>query len=286
MLNIKYILIGTAFIALLSSCNSWDKPEPIPAYVYIPELKLANKPSLGTLKQDFTESWVYDNGNLLGAFPIPSLIPIIGTGEHTLSIYSGIHNFGIRTMPILYPLLDKIDVKLTLASGKVDTIFPVVKYRDDITAAIIEDFEGGSSTFSTKFTTKGLELTKDDPFEGKQCGVFNLDTINAFISVGSNDISTFPTNGRRVFLELYFKSDVKLLVQLKGFDNTDEFTDSIELLNPSDEWKKVYIEITDQVQASQYKNHKIVLQTGLPIDGTGFLKLNGKVWIDNFKVLY
>ena len=286
MLNSKYLFIICGISFLLSSCNSWDKPEPTPAYIYIPEIKLATKPYLGTLKQDFTESWIYDNGQLLGAFPVPGLVPIIGTGTHTLTFFAGIHNFGIKSQPVLYPLLDKLELSINLVPGKIDSIVPVVKYRDDITAAIIEDFEGSSSTFSTKYTTKGLELTTDSAFEGKQCGIFRLDTINPIITVGSNDISTFPTNGRRVYIELHFKAEIKWLLSLKGFDNTDELTDPIEVFNPSAEWKKVYIEITDQVQASEFQNHKIILQAGLPIDGSGFLKTEGRVWIDNFKVLY
>ncbi len=286
MNNIRYTLVAALFLALFSSCNSWDKPEPNPAYVYIPEIKLANKPYLGTLKQDFTESWVYYDGQLLGAYPIPGVIPILGTGAHTLSIFAGIHDNGLKSQPDLYPLLDKLNVSVNLVSGKIDTIFPVVKYRDDITAAILEDFEGGSTTFSTNLVGKGIQLTNVDPFEGKQCGVFNLDTLSPLIEVGSNDITTFPTDGRKIFLELHYKNDVDFLVGVKGYNSTDSESNYLVGLRPSSTWKKVYIDITEDVLLSQYKVHKILIQTGLPYDGTTFQRNEAKVWIDNFKVLY
>lgn len=285
MNTIKYLLIASVNLVLFSSCNSWDKAEPTPSFIYVPEVKLANKPAFGTLKQDFTESYIYLDGQLLGVYPIPGMVPILSTGSHTLTVFGGIHNYGIKSQPQPYPLLDKVEIPVNLVSGKIDTLTPVVKYRDDITAAINESFEGGNTILSATLKGKGILLTTQDAFEGKQCGLFQLDTLSPLIEVGSVDLN-LPNDGTRIYIELHYKNEVDFLVGIKGYNSTDQLSTYIVGLRPSTEWKKVYIDITDYITASEYTNHKIILETGLPFSGTTLTRDKANVLIDNLKVLY
>lgn len=284
-MNRPLLLLG-ALLFLLSGCDSLDKAEPTPSYIYISSVELASKPFFGTTSQDFTEVYAYIDGNLLGAFPIPGLIPVLATGDHTFSLFAGVHMNGIKSSAEVYPVLEKYEVPIKLEAGKIDTISPVLHYRADVSIGLLEDFEGVANIFTAKLQGDGVIKDNTDVFEGNYSGALKLDTIKPLIEVGTVDIS-LPKDGRRIYLELHYKNDVDFIVGIKAFNTAnDGITEYIIGLKPSTEWKKVYVDITDQVLVYDYSYYKILIETGLPIDGNTYKVLTGKVLIDNFKVLY
>lgn len=281
----RWILLSL-FGFIFFGCNSLDQPDPVASYVYIPEIKMANKPGYGTIRQDFREAWVYLDGTLAGAFPIPGLVPLIKSGNAEVTVFAGIYKNGIKETAELFPLVDRSTHLLQLTPGKVDTINPMVQYRDEITPLIVEDFEGSLSVFTDKPNGYGITFTNTDVFEGLKSGVMEMDTLYPLNEVGSFELNNIPRDGTKVYVEMHYKNEVDLLIGLKGYSSIDQGTQYLVGLRPSSEWKKVYIDLTDQILASDFPNYKLLLQAGLPFDGVKITKDKARVLIDNVKLMY
>ncbi len=280
-------IIGfSLFVFMVIGCNSLDKPDPVASYVYIPNIKMAVKPGYGTINQEFKEAWVYLDGTLMGAFPVPGLVPLIKAGNGEVTVFAGIYKNGIKETAELFPLVDRSTHVLNLTPGKIDTIMPLVKYRDDITPLIVEDFEGSLSVFTDKLNGYGVTFTNTDVFEGAKSGVMEMDTLFPLNEVGSFELNSIPRDGTKIYVEIHYKNEVDLLIGLKGYSSNDQGTQYLVGLRPSDEWKKVYIDLTDEVLASDFPNYKLLLQAGLPFDGVNITKDKARVLIDNVKLLY
>jgi hypothetical protein len=279
-----YSLISFLFLA--NSCNSIDSPDPVASYVFIPSLEMVNQPGYGSLKQNFTEAWIYLDGNLLGAFPIPGLVPLIKSGQGELQIFAGIHNNGIKETAELYPLVERAKINKLFTPGKIDTIYPKFAYRDDVTPLLIEDFEGSISLFSEKLKGKGVKFITDDVFEGTKSCALELDTLQPLNEISSIELNNLPKDGTRIYVEINYKNEVDFLVGLKGYSANDQATQYIVGVRPSDTWKKIYIELTNEVLSSDFPNYKLLIQTGLPFDGVKITKDNARILLDNIKLMY
>ena len=280
------VLFYITFLGFIFSCNSLDKPDPVASYIYIPSIAMANQPGYGTARQDFTEAWVYLDGNLIGAFPIPALVPLIKAGNGEITVFAGIHVNGIKSASELYPLMDRYVKVVKLTPGKIDTIQPVVGYRPEVTPIIIEGFEGLASVFPDKLHGKGISFISDDVFEGTKSGALEMDTLAPLNEVASFELNTLPKDGTKIYVELHFKNEVDFLVGLKGYSGINEATQYIVGLRPSTEWQKVYIDITDEVMASDFPNYKLLIQSGLPFDGNKLTLDKARILIDNVKLMY
>lgn len=270
----------------LAACNSLDRPDPVASYIYIPSMKMQAKPGYGSVQQDFPLAFVYLDGVLMGTFPVPATVPLIKAGDGEITVFAGIIKNGIKETAEAYPLVDRYVQTVKLKPGQTDTIYPTFKYRDDVTPLLVEDFESTSHLFTTLFNGYGIQFSGTDVFEGFKSGVMEMDTLKPLNEVGSFELTTLPHDGTKIYVEITYKNEVDLLVGLKGYSAFDSATQYIVGLKASDVWKKVYIDLTDEVLASDFPNYKLLIEAGLPHDGTKFLKLNARVLLDNVKLMY
>lgn len=283
MLRIYFVLL---IIVGLFGCNSFDQPDPVASYVHIPSMSMKAKPGYGSVQQDFPLAFVYLDGTLMGAFSIPATIPLIKAGDSEITVFAGIIKNGIKETAEAYPLVDRYVKNIKLTPGKVDTIWPVFSYRDDVVPQIVEDFESSAHLFPTILNGYGIGFTANEAFEGFKSGIMLMDTIKPLNEVGSVDLTTLPHDGTKIYVEISYKNEVDLLIGLKGFSSIDAATQYIVGLRPSDTWKKVYLDLTDEVLASDFPNYKLLIEAGLPHDGKQFLKTEARVLIDNVKLMY
>ena len=68
-------------------------------------------------------------GLFLGAFEIPSQIPILYQGEHEFIINPGIKENGISGSRIIYPFYSSYETTQTLSLNEHHTIAPVTNYK-------------------------------------------------------------------------------------------------------------------------------------------------------------
>ncbi len=269
--------------------GSCDKPDPIASYVYIPKMEFSAGSGQGTSLQDFPIIYAYANGKLLGLYPVPGLIPVIAAGNTDMVFFPGIFRFGIKSLPDIYPAALRIDKVIDLQPTEVDTFTPVFTYDPKVNVLLTEDFESNGSVFSNTIQGTPLSLGDESVFEGSKSGILYADTIKPVTEVSSIPLSGIPDdNSRRVYIEMNYKTETPLAVGLRGFNNNSSLSETyyIVVLNPTDTWKKAYIDVTTEVVTLKYDNYQILLQTGLEFTANGYLKLETKAFVDNIKLLY
>ena len=287
----KRFFLFVSLVVCLVACN---KEEQIPAYIKL-EAFTVNAPG-GAAHQKLPHAWVYVDNVFLGGFPVPGGIPVLAEGEKEIEIYPGIRENGSRQTPTLYPLMGAFKQNVQLVAGQTVTVTPIASYFNIVTSPVggVENFDGASvfpfddldgdnSTF--------LEVGSADGFEGKY-GLLKVDTSHVANWVMIRQVMEgLPTNGDRpIFLEMHYKNDTPFEVRLFGSNQTGSDTEVIPLFqfNNSENWNKIYINLTDFIASSKYPQYQIQFRTTLPIDLTTgkYVQTQGNVYFDNIKVLY
>ncbi len=280
------VLVFTAGLLILGAC---DKADPIASYVYVPKMEFAAGSGQGSSLQDFPIIYAYANGKLLGLYPVPGLIPIIASGSTDMVFFPGIFRFGIKSLPDIYPAALRIDKLIDLQPTEVDTFTPVFTYDPKVNVLLTEDFESNGSVFSNTIQGTPLSLSAESVFEGSKAGLLFADTLKPVTEVSSIPLSGIPDdNSRRVYIEMNYKTETPMAVGLRGFNNNSSLSETyyIVVLNPTDTWKKAYIDVTTEIVTLKYDNYQILLQTGLAFTANGYEKLQAKAFVDNIKLLY
>ena len=204
---------------------------------------------------NITDAWVTVNGNFMGAFEIPSSVPLIGLSEITnLRISPGIKENGISATRIIYPFYEIFEQFETDFNENI-TLYPTTKFKETVNCkfsstgsfeglgdGLLEEAKNNSSVISN--TTNPNEV-----FQGEKSCKISLDSSSDTLYVTTKEFSfiedlILPTN---VFLELNFKSSINFEYGLLNYI----LNDSIEVegggINKSDEWKKIYLNLSEQI---------------------------------------
>lgn len=286
------LLLGALF---WSSCNVINPEEEIPAYIYVEPFEFTAGPDQGTNSSKITEVWLFVDGDYLGAYPLPSMIPLLEKGEKLVSLRPGIKENGIASQPEMYPAYAPFEVTLNLQANKIDTLRPETTYKSDLIFEFIEGFENDNHVFRdiSEEDEPFFSITTDDPFEGDRCGLIKLDTSN-FI-VGASTLARFPNPVQnafqRAYLEINFKSDVPVFWGLIGHESNPTLPPK-QLFNAgsgvSEEWNKIYINLTPLALNTDYVEFQVAFAAFIPTDETGLTlsKETGEVRIDNIKFIH
>ena len=284
----KLVLIGT--VLSVTSCNIINPPEEIPAFLKINEFELTTFGIQGSNSHKITDGWVYVNGELLGAFPLPATVPVIWEGDAELIVDPGIKDNGIESLPDIYPFYQRYMQTVSLTSGETLEVNPRTSYKENITFAMVEEFDGGFHNIREDIDedpNTSLEITTSDVFEGQGAGQIILTEVDATAIVASSvKFNSFPTDGRsEIYLELNYKSDTNIDIGLIGTDsNSLSATNFSRGLNARAEWNKAYINLTVPVSQSQFDLYQIVFRVSFPT--SDFNKDTAVILLDNIKVIH
>lgn len=283
------LFFGVLFLWLMSfaGCDIINPPEKIPAYVYIQPFTYT--PALGDQSTSFkiTEAWVYLGGELLGAFHLPGLVPVLAEGDQQLSVFPGILDNGLTGYPNLYNFYKKYDVTLNLVPTEIDTIYPATHYEDYVKFALKNDFEDGlyfdKDLDSDEETNISPTYDPAEVFEGNVAGKTVLTTEHPFLHVTTTNYYDLPVNGTPIYFEMNYKSDVELTIGLQGKDEGSGETASSYpvILFPKQEWNKIYINLTEEIQNSDLDLYRVILFANLP-DSIP----TGTLLFDNLKIVH
>lgn len=273
------------FLVGLGGCELLDEEEPIPAYIYINDIVLTTTVGEGSSANAITDAWVFVNNQLIGAFELPATVPILGRGEHNIEIFAGISENGIKRVREVYPFYTPYRIAKNLIAGTVDTIYPQITYNDAVAFQFIEDFEN-SNIFGIDLDGSAasfVSITRTEAFEGQRSATINL-VDNEPFQVGTATVFDLPTEDSNtpIFLELNYKNTIPFEVGIIAYQN-NEISDLIYPvgLNPSDEWKKVYINLTDE--AGQLTGN--AYQIGIRVHAAS-ANSNEVIRLDNIKLLH
>ena len=75
-MNFIKILFGFFLISFITACDIINPEEDIPAYIEILPYEYSPE-SGGSSSTKITDGWIYVDGEFLGAFNLPSTIPVL-----------------------------------------------------------------------------------------------------------------------------------------------------------------------------------------------------------------
>ena len=256
----------------MMSCN---EDEPIPSYIHISNISLTSDQSTeGDSSNNIVDAWVYIDNKEQGVYELPVTFPILAEGATTLNIFGGIKNNGVSSTRVSYPFYSSDTITLNLRETLVDTIKPTVRYNKNASFDFIENFEGGNS-----FTN--ITRVEDEVFEGNHSGKMEVEEDSTGVISRVNSKYSIPALSSAVYLEMDYKNNHLFQVGITGFVGGENI--SVVKLNliPSDEWKKVYVDFTPEVNGLRADSYEIFF---LLIPETEADLID--VYLDNIKLIH
>lgn len=286
----KYKLL---FFSLIAVMGCKDQPEQIPAYLHIKPFTINAQGDASWHK--VTDGWLYVNGEYLGAYTLPADVPLLAEGQNTIWLYPGVKKNGILSTPDIYPLLKRWEsTTVNLSSGQTTEIQPTTTYEPTTNYAFgigRGDFDGGSSILidnrdDDPVTT--YSLTTDGAFAGK-CLLMEVDTAHPIIEIATEAVDGLPVTGSpEVWLEMHYKNDMTFFLYLLYTDiNGAEASIGVYQFNPSEDWNKIYLNITESLTISSGTHYRLFFRAGLPKASDGsYSQLTGTIRMDNIRLLH
>jgi len=238
---------------LLNSCDKFKGDQTVPAYISIDSIYLTTNLSQGSSSAAIVDAWVYLDDDLIGAFQLPATVPVLARGRHNLKILPGIKVNGIAATRENYPFFAEIEQQVELTEGEITSLgVQKTSYIPTTVFDLVEDFEGVSIAFDTTprsdvpllLTEPGSPLT----FEGNHSGMVQMDTTNEFFECVNEKDFLIPF--APVFMEMNFRTNNVFVVGVYLYGITTIQQVPIIYLNPTgDQWKKIYINLTNSLNA-------------------------------------
>lgn len=277
------------FLPVWIAIAGCDKPEATPAYLRIEPFVVNEKG--GASWQKFTDGWLYVNNEFLGAYTLPATVPVLAEGESDIILFPGVKENGIEFTPNLYLFMDRYETTVNLTPPAVTTIQPETEYDSNIVIPWGErgDFDGSSELqFENRDSdaATAYELTAQDAFFGKSIRM-QVDTAHPTIEIASEKV-TLPSDGQEVWLELHHKNDMPFtLVLLSSNPVSTEIAQNVYFFNDSEDWNKIYINLTEFLATVLQNDHRLFFRVSLPKDEQNkYSQLTGKVMLDNIRLVH
>lgn len=290
-----WTVCSVAAIALWSGCDLINPAEETPAYLYVTGYEL-NTDVLdeGSNSHKITDVWLSVDGNFLGVYTLPALIPVLETGEHVLTLDAGIKDNGINSTPEIYPFYQSYQVTVDLQANQTDTIRPVTQYRNTTKFAFIEPFETTQHQFREVRQPAGgtgIQISTLDVFEGQSSALINLDTAKQFVEIATlNKYRDLLKTGAYVYLEVNYKSDVPAIFGVIGHLDGGGIGSTATLYEPGflpkNEWNKIYFNLTKMIFDGDFDAYQITFQAFIPSENNKPTLNAAKIWLDNIKLVH
>lgn len=280
------------FTIAMSSCNKFDGPQTVPAYLKIDTVfQHTDYSQEGENTHEITDVWIYLDDQQLGVFELPAMFPILASGKHKLEIRPGIKVNGISSTRAPYPMLKPIIYEeFEFFPDSVQEINNLTyTYYDNVTFAWIEDFEQSSITMQ-ETSNSDTAIKRTSPAgnpeaylssTSKFSGQINVTDDKPYYSGWSFFAYDLPALESPVLLELDFKTDTYVTVGLLVHYTGGYESKPLVILNHSDEWNHIYINFTPTVSqysgAIDFKVHFEALYEG----GT-----KSNIYLDNIKLIF
>ncbi|WP_421794914.1 hypothetical protein [Haliscomenobacter sp.] len=285
-----FLLLGT------STCDLINPEEEIPSYIWIAPFEVqTNGTTQGSASAKITEVWVSVDDAFFGVYPLPAKIPILKTGNSKIKLEAGVKDNGISTTPEIYPFFQALEYNIVLKANEIDSIRPKTTYRSGIRFAFVENFENNSHVFQTLVTgneSNRMSITNEGAFEGSGSGLIQLSTQYPAVELATrNTYSGLLAKGTAVYLELNYKAEVPLLVGVIAY-KAGNINAGGQILysagfNASENWNKIYFNLSRIVADSKLDEYQIILKTEIPKNADGTInRSNAKIWLDNVKLVH
>lgn len=277
---ILLLLIGIVF----STCSKEKYEATIPTYITIKDIAFStNNSTEGAATENITDAWVFVNDNLMGVYELPATFPVLEQGDVEIKVYAGIKDNGVSLYRKRYLMYDPHIENVNLVSGESIELMPSVTYNSSVKFKWIEDFENASLSFLYHPASDTVVFKQNNNVRtGVNSGEVFLDANMNFFEATSIAYNDIPRSLTPVYLEMDFKTNEPVLVGV--YHNDDQY--GVVTLNTTDEWTKIYINLTDVIS---YKQSATAVKVFFGIQSTSsnpFLTSNPNIYIDNIKLLH
>ncbi len=240
------------FSSFLIGCT-FNPDEQEPSFIAISDYDLSTDPLEGTSSNAITELWVYVNGDVQGVFDAPASIPVLRTGNNTVSVYAGIKNNGIGSTRIRYPFYAPFDTVLNLQPLETYALKPHFSYYPSAVINTERDFQSESGNFfqpgPNNFGSVELIIDNNIAVDGGKCGKFSLSATNGYMHF-IDDYVLEMESGNTVFLEMDYSCNNTFSLGVYTIDNSDQVKNQVIYLTPTTSdsganptWNKIYIDL-------------------------------------------
>jgi len=273
----------------------------VPAYIAIDTFYFETDDiTQGSNSQDFKDMWISNKGLPLGAIGIPTLIPVQASGNTEIRIDAGVINTGQNNERINYPLMATFVETRNLIPGKIDTFTPVFKYLQNIEMAFIEDYDRVGTNFiinptyylpgDTVMKVADTRLGRSASNSGKVI-LAPQHQLLQLIAGGPRDAQNnyegyaLSSPGGPVFLEIDYNSNLPVDIGYYYIDPITQLTSRlnsvVQTFPTSGQWKKLYIDLTDEV-ASKRAGTRFIFYIGV----LNFENSTPEIFLDDIKLIY
>jgi len=253
-------------IIVLVSCDKFEGDQVVPSYIRIEKFILKENPNLnyeeGILSHNIEDVWIYVDDQIIGAFELPAVIPVLQEGSHKLTLSPGILLNGMSGTRAAYPLIKpNINKAFNMFVDSVIVVEPEIEYYDHAVFSVVEDFE---DEFYYLQETDDSDTIIDILVHsipgfplGSRSGLITLDNSKTIFecatNVGEPEGIVLPGGTSPVFLELDYNTNNEITVGLYvNYFTGDVIQRPVVIINPSGGvWKKIYVNFTPAVTDTQ-----------------------------------
>lgn len=300
--SFRVLLPALAMTLMLSGCKRFQGDVTVPAFIHIDAIDVVrqnqNAPSgedgFYTSEIDAVELVCYFEGDEaetpLGAYQLPCTVPVLHHGEMKyLRINAAVKQNGISGTRIAYPFYQTITLEHVPLAAEDTTWLGTLHanyYEKGNRLQVLAQCFFEPTSFSL-CTDSNVIWVADDPQNactGQGYGRVVVPDSVGVLNFGFNDSTEFdPGDSRILYLEMDYKTDMDLYVQMLGFATTVGGTvtsKSVMCLYPCDEWRKIYINLGRTWSQFNWRTPIKVYFQAANTNGAG-----GEICLDNVKVL-
>jgi hypothetical protein len=242
----------------------------------------------GELTENFTEAWVFVNGDQIGVFEVPFKIPLLLSGDANIKIYPAIKNNGISATKKIYPFMEVFEVNVLLEENKTITLNPTTQYYSS-TKFWIEDFEDVNVKIEADVNSQAQLVTGNDAAilkYGLKYGHVHFVNADEIWAAYTNGSLILPKGGKEVYVEIDYYNTNNFTVGLAAYSSSSSKNNPDIQLNSQDvstvKWKKIYIDLKEIISSSTDANTFEVTFEAVK----NSILTTSDIYIDNIKVVY
>ena len=257
----------------------------IPTYFQINEIGFNDNINSETSTSKISDVWFYVNDQKQGIYEMPCTFPVIGDGTNNIKIFSGIKVNGISASRDIYPFYESYDTTLNFISDSILSLVPTTKYKQNLNF-YSEDFDGLGNNFdiSINSDTNFISPFPSDSVYGELSNIGKVVLQDPFLNFEATtfEIDDFPSAGSPVYLELDHKNNSTFIIGAYVNFSQSVIKKSIIAINPSEDWNKIYVNLTPTINESIGAQSLKVFLSMLRPESMNSAELS----IDNFKIIY
>lgn len=240
--------------------------------------------------QNFSDAWVFVNGQDIGTWELPCKIPILGTDSTELMIFPGLKMNGSSTSRPRYPFVSPYKAKLNLTASEVTELTSLpLQYATTTSFEFVENFntDYNGVFHNSDSTTVNFDHIADPNNPTNRIGCISLEGDIDEFEVISKDINFNNVLPNYVFLEMDYMCDVEdaevyvtMLIDKSTTSVTTE--EPLVVARAGSKWKKIYINLTQSV----LRNQVYAINYRVQISGGRADETPVHFYFDNIKVIY